>query len=621
MANNENISILFQNNAAYSSLDNIFKIVKEGLVPLMTGRDYTDFTFWTNYSKPSLRAEEEQNYLFPNGLPDELYEHLIEKKVGRDQYKLLSDIDKEEMKPLIFEEYQTLKLTDKTDLTRKFRTDKNQVNINIVQNFENNVNRSWLGHNSNITEFSKKIISDTFFDLVAHANYFKFNIDIIMYSSDDLNLVNMANEVYAKFPFDKPIYMPKFFPLKLRLENEFLLLPKLVHNLNTDEKLMRRLADISNGDIIMDRDLGTGELNSLFTRYYTCPMIRMTSIENTVGEGRIKVSFEFGISLPEKFSLNVSLGKDDVKGMAFLEKTINFDSIQDKINIGCFEYMEQFILNDENLKDLAVVAVSKRIDYSSYKDTIEKMTNDKVLEIELFSVTLRNKLIDELTSAYLLKDNAKMVALYSEFSKAFDKDDIQFSRLYDYQYAIPGILKFEEEYLEKYKNDLGLTDEDLSSYRLNQKQFYISTDNLTTEELNIIVPFLNQDRLLKSLSLETTIPSKADKSTILDASSKIDNIKYSEEWKVVRRILFDNTDKQNIDKIYINDGYIVGLVNSQEYVNGNIKIDIIRQNGNKITDFTKGLDLDGKFFIQINEFSVTDLFLQLNFIQKEVINV
>lgn len=620
MANNENISILFQNNAAYSSLDNIFKIVKEGLIPLMTGRDYTDFTFWTNYSKPSLRAEEEQNYLFPNGLPSELYEHLIEKKVGRDQYKLLTDIDKEEMKPLIFKKYQNLKLTDKTDLTRKFRTDKNQVNINIVQNFENNVNRSWLGYNSNITEFSKKIISDTFFDLLAHANYFKFNIDIIMYSSDDLNLVTMANEVYAKFPFDKPIYMPKFFPLKLRLENEFLLLPKLVHNLNTDEKLMRRLSDISNGNIIMDRDLGTGELNSLFTRYDTRPMIRMTSIENTAGEGRIKVSFEFSISLPEKFSLNIELGKDDIKGMAFLEKSINFDSIQDKINLGCFEYMEQFILNDNNLKDLAIIAVNKRSDYSEYKETIEKLSNEKILEIELFNITLRNSLIDELTTAYLAKDNKKMVSIYTEFSKAFAKEEIQFSRLYDFEYAIPGILKFENEYLEKYKLDLGLTEQDINDYKLNLKQFYISTDNLTSEELNIIVPFLNQDRLLKTFTMEAKTTSKENEATLLDASSKLEDMKYSEEWKVVRRILFDNTDRQTIEKIYINDGYIIGLVSGTDYINGNVKIDITRQNGTKIENFTKGLDLEGKFFIKINELSVNDLFLQLNFIKKEVIN-
>jgi len=619
MANNENISILFQNNASYSSLDNLFKMVKEGLIPLMTGRDYTDFTFWTNYSKPSMRAEEEQNYLFPNGLPPELYEYLIEKKVGSVQYLLLTNIEKEAMKPVIFDEYKALQLTDKTDLTRKFRTDKNQININISQIFENNVNRNWLGYNANITEFSKKILTDAFFNLTAHPNFFKYNIDIIMYSSDDLNLVNMANEVYAKFPFNKLIYLPEFFPLKLRLENEFLLLPKLINNLDTDDKLMRHLANISNGNIIMDRDLGTGELKSLFTRYYTCPMIIMTSIENTTGEGRIKVSFEFGISLPEKFSMRVALGKDDVKGMAFIEKAINFDAIQDKINLGCFNYLEQFILDDNNLKDLAIIAVKTKSEYYEYKDSIERMTIDKILRIELFVVTLREYLVTSLTEAYIAKDNTALVAIHTEFIDAFKKETVNFNDEYDFTYALPSILKFENGYLEQYKTELNLSDQDILDYRLNQKQFYINTSALTAEELEIIIPFLNEETRLKTLILDSKLTTAPDYATILDASSKIEEIKYAEEWVVIRRMLFDNMDRTVIDKIYINDGYIINLLNSTEFNNGNFKVEIIRQNGTKIDSFSHGLDPLGKFFIQINEPLVTDLFLQLNFIKKELV--
>jgi hypothetical protein len=348
----------------------------------------------------------------------------------------------------------------------------------------------------------------------------------------------------------------------------------------------------------MDRDLGTGELNSLFVKFYSIPMIKMSSIENVAGDGKIKITFEFALALPEKFSLDVAMSIDDMKGISFVEKAITLTTIKEKINNDCYNYILTRIEDDYALKQLAIIVCSTNEKYKPYLETVKTAQLESLIKIPEIYTEMRTEIKQTLESYYQASDNSKMVELFTSFEPAL-ANEIPFNRMYDEKVAIPGILKFEEEYLVKYQTDLGLTNDDITAIRTQEKQFFIDSTALTTSELEVIVPFLNQDRLLKTLTIESKFPSENDNSLLLAAESANANLAYNDNWIVVRRMMFDNVERDNIEKIYLTDMYLVNLLNSDKITNGLAKIDIIRQNGSKIDDYS--IEFDGEMYQKENK--------------------
>jgi len=351
-----------------------------GLKLQETKSHYSNLSFILEYIKDGLF-----DFLFPE---------------GKDSFaEILTTYSQPELRPYMFPKENG----DRPENERKF-TDKGLTAIiNLVQNFEMN-NRNGMSNlpfsstMNDPLESNYFVFRDNLLTLSYVPMFYKFNIDLAIRHPNKVLTYDIANFLYSRIHMGKKFFLSRDINLKHLLDEELILLLRLLYAEETEEEFNVRLNTITDGNIYDELDRTTGN-NRTVIDLRTRPIVTINSIDNP--EDGINISIELEVPLPSKFwmssiysaeELNSSLVKNfellPVENMSDedKEKLVNFDIAFIEANRSLFPEVTDEILSDIIHGKIIPVASLNNLDRS----TIDKigLNNPGLQQIQNINMSL-----------------------------------------------------------------------------------------------------------------------------------------------------------------------------------------------------------------------------------------
>lgn len=439
-----------------------------------------------------------------------------------------------------------------------------------------------LNENGNVTSF-KEIIS-------IQLGVTPETMRLLKLGSDAVNIVNMTpaerKKFMSKFTADVDIYLA----LYKKINNDYLILSKLVKNYSDKLKSLGKLSDVESNIEYLDEEivkLENEETKCIINMTSLCnkkeslwdndKKERLLLIEDKFENNRKtknKIEKEFGLDILNKDTITI---KENIQNIEFKikeksnsidiyeqsksniendignirDKIYNINIELDKLNIG--DYDEGFIDELDELKEFS----NKYEDtYNKYKDLINIINKPYLLELEKYFV---NK--QEVLSGILDKCNngeLEQFDLDTDYNSLYIKTT---QNIWKYKTII-------ERYEDKNINDINKELENINcdnikcpllASRLNElnkikeeeKEYNDTINKLNKEEINSEIYF-NMDRL---------------KTLLIDIKNKLNEL--NPDIKKILKISFKDIYKMilNGNSYFYNTDNIVSLISKIEIVN------------------------------------------------------
>jgi len=574
-------------DTGYSSNESIFEFLKTNLLYRMIGKDIIDeFKYVTNFSdKATLDyvLNEKDDKFVPPITQNEIEDRLL-KKYSHEELENLTPEELETAVEEVKQEYYNDFVNDQETTENKFTTPKKFMTYSIAPVYEND---QWSLDNR-VHEHTVNLFEDNAFRFELIRNIFRYNITINFKFDSKNSAYDFATRVYNAINLNKYFYLDPKFLFKIRIPDKLLDLMYVWYNMNDKESVLDYIYSISRYNILIEKDIIKNDYKSVFLKYYNEPLMKITSLSFDESSKSVSMEMSAEIILPNKLITMSSISTELLTARIIEQKKLVIGEVDD-IALRIFKDFIKWQI-DNNFTDKCFIEVSAQ--YGIIFDQLEQMLIDKRDEVKTIFKTFVETL-DMETCKELFYDNRD----------CFDVEDYEFDLKYNPDNIIYRILKFDKDYLTKYKDQLGLTDQDLDDLNQNLKEFVLDTSDLSTEEINFIREYLTEKYKIFDVALTTS-----DLGSNL-ATHVAKGEEFTEgDYKLLRTLYYENNEA-NITEIIITDSTVVINLENGEDIKLKLYIDGLLSNNYELIKKEK----DWKVVFHEN---ISNKFVEMTFLKR-----
>jgi hypothetical protein len=609
--NNETFEpiLIHDTNSYYNSLDNVFVFLKETLFPALLLSKYKDFKFTSNYTDFGNHSSEgrTKNIDFVPDMSDDEFERRLIVKNGRDNFNGMTVADKDAQKPVIRTEYET-------EYKTKFKTSKNSDRFTIPDNYIsltlNHIFETNLWTPMDTLHVGKgidhTIFGDSFNFLKISKNNYKYSLNCIIHNKDLVKLVDIAATIKNNISINKKFKIQDHPRLKVRIADDFLVQYMPIFGFTKKSQVLDYIQN-GNPNFFEEKDLNTGEHRALFHKMVIDPYYNLNSMELDEANRKLNLSFDFEMFLPSRIYSGSYLTAEELRLLAIDSKMFSLVSLQKIAKERIIEFCN--LMFTEKGLEVAKRLAKELPEYTQYQQQLAS----SVLSSASKEAIIAAIKLDMCTKYAAITDPNELERLLIKYIIGNDADALA---IYISDYSVKAtyqwIINVDPKFLEKYKVDLGLSDQDIRDIALGNKHFFIDLsifDPVTREQLSQY--FLGGGGIVRSLdiNMKDAEDTAINKATIVD-------IKTVRElgWKSHRVFYFDNFGKQSISKIRVNDTLAANMFGKGEYPS-KLKFVITDMSNNEVLGFEPKV-FENELVLSTDA-NTEELYLQITILIKE----
>lgn len=319
--NVENLFFYQLNTNYYSSLEYLYKFVKEGVLKSLLPPDFKVSEYHTGITSTELKSS----------------------NVGKNDKGNLSD----------------------DEIRKKYSRPQNSVGMNIVLDTASPqgklLSSITLTSNRMRQLHSYPILIDNLFSLKFLPNKFAFNVDINIFNEDVMSIENLLGYIYSRIPLESFTYLDKSIILKMVVNKEFLSILNLIYPELSTEDFLLKLENISNGSLTFNEDLvSEGDTyfpsdknhkvygNSVNANFTNDPLVKMTALSSE--RNMIRLSLRIECQLPNHIFFNCQYSLTELMEMSIASVELNsLDGLTEEQKIKAINFDKKFVNENRHL--------------------------------------------------------------------------------------------------------------------------------------------------------------------------------------------------------------------------------------------------------------------------------
>lgn len=533
------MNIGFRTNLSsyYSSVESIFGFLRVNFVESMLGSTIANsFVHYTNFTDKAtldhVLKNKDTNFI-PTPTTSQL-ESIILENLSIYEFESLTTAELEDKMAEATIEYETRYTTDKTT-ENKHTIPEKWISYSITNDFDLGVFDTRKFDNYDV----KSLAQDNAFRVVIMENRYKYNGEIVFGFESSSTSMEIMSNIYNIIPINKYFFVNPVNKFKIVVPETFLYLMKDTYGFADRDETLVYLQKISAANVYSEQDKYKNIFKGVFFKYFTDPIMKITSMEYDKTTNKVKLSFELEVILPSRIMTQSTVSSEMIGNRLVVRKNMNISAVMNISKRIMVEFLETKINEDTNSQFFRYI--SRKYNILFY------LIDDIEANKEEFVIATISFINDSETTIETLMD------IYNDNLDFIGIDEVEYNNNYNPEIIANRILNFDKTYCEMYKTELELSDSDINDLDIFTNVYVVDKDSIITEEES---EFVSKYVTTESVLYNIDIKAGDSEAQLVSSNPKGEEFTIDENYKLVKNIYVPLTEKR-VNYIDITDTTLI----------------------------------------------------------------